>query len=146
MRIPSVSDVLAALLGPQPEPKPDQFTIGPCDRRQPEPPDPGKPKSIFGWIGDRIRERALARALEAGYNDQAAINRDYERLVAAEQAADAAFWEQMRADGVPVAQPGTEAEPEIPSAHVPDPAPAVEASADEPDADAAPELEWEAEP
>jgi hypothetical protein len=93
----------------EPEPGPDRRVwIGPCDRPAPEPSDPYNPKTI----GDYIRAFALARQLEVGYTDQAAINRDYERLIAAERAADAAAWKQMRADGVPVAQPETETEPE----------------------------------
>ena len=75
--------------------------------------DPYDPTTIRGWI----RSFLLARQLKAGYTDQAAIDRDYQRLIAAEDAAAAAAWDQMRADGVPVAQPQTE--PEIPSAHVP---------------------------
>ena len=86
--------------------------------------DPCDPKTI----GDYIRAFALARQLEAGYTDQAAIDRDYERLIAAERGADAAAWEQMRADGVPVAQPETG--PGISPAHVPDPAPEAEAEAE----------------
>ncbi len=86
--------------------------------------DPYNPTTIGGWI----RSFLLARQLKAGYADQAAISRDYERLIAAEDAAAAAAWEQMRADGVPVAQPQTD--PEIPSAHVPagpEPEPELEA-------------------
>src|SRR6266576_3534527 len=66
--------------------------------------DPDNPTTIGGWI----RSFLLARQIEAGYTDQAAIDQDYERLTAAEDAAAAAAWEQMRADGVPVAQPQTE--------------------------------------
>jgi hypothetical protein len=56
------------------------------------------------------RNRGLARVMEAGYNDRAAIQADYERAVAASDAADARFWDAMRADGVPVTDP--EPEPE----------------------------------
>src|SRR5258708_29153595 len=75
--------------------------------------DPYNPTTIGGWI----RSFLLARQLRAGYADQAAIDRDYARLVAAEDSAAAAAWDQKRADGVPVAQPQTD--PELPSAHVP---------------------------
>src|SRR5260370_41124441 len=75
--------------------------------------DPYNPTTIGGWI----RPFLLARQLRAGYADQAAIDRDYPPLVAAEDAAAAAAWEQMRADGVPVPQPQND--PELPSAHVP---------------------------
>ncbi len=56
------------------------------------------------------RERGLARAMEAGYNDRAAIQADYKRIVAASDAADAEFWAGMRADGVHVTDPEPEAE------------------------------------
>jgi hypothetical protein len=56
------------------------------------------------------RDRGLAKAMEAGYNDRAAIQADYERVVAASDAADARFWAGMRADGVDVTDP--EPEPE----------------------------------
>ena len=36
--------------------------------------------------------RGLAKVMEAGYSDQAAIQADYERAVAASDAADARFW------------------------------------------------------
>ena len=74
--------------------------------------DPDNPKTIGDHILVFIADWRLAKQLEVGYTDQAAIDRDYERLIAAEQAVDAAAWEQMRADGVPVAGPETEPEPE----------------------------------
>ena len=52
-----------------------------------------------------IRGRGLRREMQAGYNDQAAIQADYERIITAQDAADARFWTQMSADGVPVAEP-----------------------------------------
>lgn len=63
--------------------------------------DPYNPTTIGGWI----RSFVLGRALQAGYTDHAAVDRDYERLIAAEDARDAQFWADMRADGVPVADP-----------------------------------------
>ena len=52
---------------------------------------------------------ALRREMAAGYADTAAIQRDVERCLEAEDRSAQAFWDQMRADGVPVAEP---AEPE----------------------------------
>ena len=117
--------------------------------------DPYNPTTIGGWI----RSFVLGRALPVGYADQAAVDRDYERLIAAEDARDARFWADMRADGVPVADPEPNPEPgsfaeryaaAVAEAQagqwVADHAPAREASVGEPEADAAPELEWEAEP
>jgi len=69
--------------------------------------DPDDPTTIRGWI----RSWKLGKALDAGYNDQAAIDRDYARMVAASDARDAQFWADMRADGVPVADPEPGPEP-----------------------------------
>ena len=120
--------------------------------------DPGSPKTIGEHIRAFVRGIVLARQLEAGYTDQAAIDRDYARMVAASDARDAQFWADMRADGVPVADPEPDQEPgSFADRHaaavaeaqadqwVADYAQAAEMSAGEPEADAAPELEWEAE-
>ena len=48
---------------------------------------------------------ALRREMAAGYADTAATQRDLERCLEAEDRSSAAFWDQMRADGVPVADP-----------------------------------------
>jgi hypothetical protein len=56
------------------------------------------------------RGRGLARAMEAGYSDRAAIQAGYKRVAAAADAAGAGFWAGMRADGVSVTDP--EPEPE----------------------------------
>lgn len=69
--------------------------------------DPDHPTTIGGWI----RSFLLGRLLEAGYTDQAAIDRDYARMVAASDARDAQFWADMRAAGVPVAGPEPGPEP-----------------------------------
>ena len=50
--------------------------------------DPYSTHTVMGWI----RSWGLGKALEAGYNDQAAIDRDYAQAA-------------MRADGVPAADP-----------------------------------------
>jgi len=71
------------------------------------PDDPYSTRTVMGWI----RSWQLGKALEAGYNDQAAIDRDYARMVAASDARDARFWADMRADGVPVADPEPDPEP-----------------------------------
>ena len=71
------------------------------------------PKAEAGLAGDRAgharaalsRSRGLRREMEAGYSGQAAIKADYERIVAAQDAADARVWAQMSADGVAVAEP-----------------------------------------
>jgi len=113
--------------------------------------DPYNPTTIRGWI----RSFMLGRLLEAGYTDQAAIDRDYARMVAASDARDAQFWADMRAVGVPVADPEPGSFADRYAAAVAEAqadqwvaayTPAAEVSADEPQADAAPELEWEAEP
>ena len=117
--------------------------------------DPYNPTTIGGWI----RSFVPGRALQAGYTDQAAIDRDYERLIAAEDARDARFWADMRADSVPVADPEFNPEPgsfaeryaaAVAEAQagqwVADHTPGGVVSIDEPQADTAPELEWEAEP
>jgi hypothetical protein len=59
------------------------------------------------------RERGLARAMEAGYNDRAAIQADYKRIVAAADAADAEAWARMRADGIDATDPEPEPEAEL---------------------------------
>src|SRR5205807_8019118 len=69
--------------------------------------DPYNPTTIGGWI----RSFLLARQLDAGYTDQAAIDRDYARMVAASDARDAHVWADMRAAGVPVADPDPNPEP-----------------------------------
>ncbi len=116
--------------------------------------DPYNPTTIGGWI----RSFMLARQLEADYTDQAAIDRDYARMAAASDARDAQFWADMRADGIPVAdsepytKPGSFAdryEAAVAEAQadqrVADYTPAREVAGCESEADAAPELEWEAE-
>jgi hypothetical protein len=112
--------------------------------------DPYNPTTIGGWI----RSFLLARQLDAGYTDQAAIDRDYARMVAASDARDAHVWADMRAAGVPVADPDPNPEPGSfadryaaavaeAQAHqwVADHTPATEVSAGEPEAEEAPELE-----
>jgi hypothetical protein len=72
--------------------------------------DPGDPYSthiLMGWI----RSWMLAKQIDADLSDQAAIDRDYARMVAASDARDAQFWADMRADGVPVADPEPDPEP-----------------------------------
>ena len=98
-------------------------------------PDPDNPTTVGGHIRKFLADLRLARQVQADFSDQEAINRDYERAIAAEDAAAAHAWEQMRADGVPVAQPETGRG--IPPAYVPDPAPQVEAGA-EPEIEAEP--------
>ncbi len=63
--------------------------------------DPYNPTTIRGWI----RSWALGKAIKAELADQASIDRDYAQMVAASDARDAQFWAQMKADGVPVADP-----------------------------------------
>jgi hypothetical protein len=73
--------------------------------------DPDNPKTI----GDHIRkfpaDRRLAKQIEADLSDQATIETDYARMVASSDARDAQFWADMRADGVPVADPEPAPEP-----------------------------------
>ena len=72
-----------------------------------DPEDPYSTRTIMG----RIRSWKLGQALEAGDTDQEAIDRDYARMVAASDARDAQFWADMRAAGVPVADPDPDPEP-----------------------------------
>ena len=72
--------------------------------------DPDNPKTIGQHIRKFLADLRLARQVQADFSDQEAINRDYQRAIAAEQAAEAAAWEQMRADGIPVAPPETDPE------------------------------------
>lgn len=87
-------------------------------------PDPDNPQTAGGHIRKFLADLRLARQVQADFSDQEAINRDYERAIAAEDEAAAHAWEQMRADGVPAAQPETG--PGTSPAHVPDPAPGPE--------------------
>ena len=70
--------------------------------------DPGDPYSehtVMGWI----RSWKLGKALEAGYGHTEGIKAEIGQMHAAEKAGAEAFWAQMKADGVPVAQAGSEA-------------------------------------
>jgi hypothetical protein len=69
--------------------------------------DPYNPTTIRGWI----RSWALGKAIKAELAGQASIDRDYAQMVAASDARDAQFWAQMKADGVPVADPEPDPEP-----------------------------------
>jgi hypothetical protein len=71
-----------------------------------------QPTTVTGRVKTLLNDLALARELRAGYNDQAAIERDLERMVTAEKTAAQGAWAEMRADGVPVAEPNPEPEPE----------------------------------
>jgi hypothetical protein len=160
MKLPSVSDVLAVLLGPVPQAEPEPRVLE-AETAEPrtrdrdrtlmpffdDPEDPYSTHTVMGWI----RSWKLGKALEAGYNDQAAIDRDYAQMVAASDARDAQFWADMRADGVPVADPEPDPEPgsfadryaaaaaEAQAGQwVADHTPAAEVSADGPEAGAAP--------
>ncbi len=84
--------------------------------------DEPPPTTVTGHIKAFLSGVSLARELRAGYTDQAAINREYERAVAAEAATAKAAWAEMRADGVPVAEPEPEAGPEP----LPEPEPEAE--------------------
>lgn len=81
---------------------------------EPEP----QPTTVTGRVRAFLNDLALARELRAGYNDQAAIERDLERIAAAEKTAAQDAWAEMRADGVPVAEPAPEPEHE---AYTPEP-------------------------
>ncbi len=73
--------------------------------------DPDDPKTIGEHIRKFLADLRLAKQVQADFSDQEAINRDYERAIAAEDTAAGQAWQQMRADGVPVAQPETEISP-----------------------------------
>ena len=75
-------------------------------------PGPEDPRTVGEHIGKFLADLRLAKQVEADFSDQEAINRDYERALAAEDAAAGEAWAQMRADGVPVAPPEPEAEAE----------------------------------
>jgi hypothetical protein len=121
-----------------------------------DPDNPYSTHTVMGWI----RSWSLGKELEAGYNDQATIDREFAQLAAASAASDAQFWAAMRADGVPVADPQPDPEPGSFAERyaaaaaateadqwVADHAPAAEVSTGEPDAHAdAADLEPEAEP
>jgi hypothetical protein len=79
--------------------------------------DPEDPSTVRGWI----RSWQLGKAMEAGYSDQEAINRDHEKALGAEKAEAEAFWAQMRAGGAPVAAPEPEPGPEPGADAGPDP-------------------------
>jgi hypothetical protein len=72
-------------------------------------PGPGesRPTTVGGRVKAFFYDLGMARALKAGYGDQAAINRDLERITAAEKTAAEASWAEIRADGVAVAEPVT---------------------------------------
>ena len=74
-------------------------------------PEPDDPQTVGEHIRRFLADLRLAKQVEVDFADQDAINRDYERSLAAEDAA-AEAWEQMAADGVPVASPEPEAEAE----------------------------------
>jgi hypothetical protein len=67
--------------------------------------DPDNPKTIGDHIRKFLADRRLAKQIEADLSDRAKIEADYARMVAALDARDAHFWADMRADGVPVADP-----------------------------------------
>ena len=73
--------------------------------------DPDNPKTIGDHIRKFLADRRLAKQIEADLSDQATIEADYARMVAALDARDAQFWADMRADGVPVADPEADPEP-----------------------------------
>lgn len=68
-----------------------------------------EPETLREVVAEAWHNRGLAKVMESGYNDQAAIQADYERAVAASDAADAKFWAGLRADGVSVSDPEPEA-------------------------------------
>jgi len=72
-----------------------------------DPDDPYSEHTVMGWI----RSWKLGKALEAGYGDTEGIKTETGQMHAAEKAGAEAFWAQMTADGVPVAQAGPEAGP-----------------------------------
>lgn len=71
-----------------------------------DPDDPYSAGTVMGWI----RSWNLGKAIQADLADQEGIEASIAEMRAAEEAGATAFWAQMRADGVPVAQP--DAEPE----------------------------------
>ena len=73
--------------------------------------DPDNPKTIGDHIRKFLADRRLAKQIEADHSDQATIEADYARMVAALDARDAQFWADMRADGVPVTDPEADPEP-----------------------------------
>lgn len=89
-----------------------------------------QPTTITGRGKAFLTDLALARELRAGYNDRAAIRRDLERIMDAEKTAAQAAWAEMRADGVPVADPDPGPEPEAQA----EPAPAEPETEPEPEA------------
>jgi hypothetical protein len=72
-----------------------------------DPDDPYSDDTVMGWI----RSWKLAKAIQADLADTDAIDRDYAQMVADSDARDARFWAQMKADGVPVADPEPDPEP-----------------------------------
>jgi hypothetical protein len=76
-----------------------------------DPDDPYSTRTVMGWV----RSWKLGKALEAGYNDTEGIKAAVEEMHAAEKVQAEAFWAQMAADGVPVAQaePEASAEPDV---------------------------------
>ena len=92
-------------------------------------PEPEDPQTVGEHIRKFLADLRLAKQVEVDFADQEAINRDYERALAAEDAAAGEAGAQMAADGVPVASPESEPEPE------PEPEPEAEAEAEpEPEA------------
>ena len=73
-------------------------------------PEPEDPQTVGEHIRKFLADLRLAKQVEADFSDQEAINRDYERALAAEDAAAGEAWAQMAADGVPVAAPEPEAD------------------------------------
>jgi hypothetical protein len=73
--------------------------------------DPDNPKTMGDHVRKFLADRRLAKQIEADLSDQATIEADYARMVAALDARDAQFWADMRADGVPVADPEPDPEP-----------------------------------
>ena len=71
--------------------------------------DPDNPKTIGDHIRKFLADRRLAKQIEADLSDQATIEADYARIVAALDARDAQFWTPSA--HVP-ACPGPEPEPE----------------------------------
>jgi hypothetical protein len=81
--------------------------------------DPYSTHTVMGWI----RSWKLGQALEAGYNDHAGIQADYEASIAAEQAQ--VYPPQSAAE--PAAEVGPEVEPVAePMDITPDPEPEAE--------------------
>ena len=76
-----------------------------------DPDDSYSTRTVMGWV----QSWKLGKALEAGHNDIEGIKAAIEEMHAAEKAQAEAFWAQMAADGVPVAQaePEASAEPDV---------------------------------